>query len=267
MNRLADDTKQSLREAGIETALESSFTPVLSVAVITRKEDTEHLLRMIDSLPSGVEVAIVSTEKVNRAEDEGYFPSEEFEIVNDRLIKTAVWRYRKFSFAKARNHSIELCSSEWIIWMDSDDVLLHTHKAEFLSVVNLPAGVGGVEMNVCGYQPPYKEGERGAQYCIPHLRAFRKSSGALFGGFVHEQIAPQIIERQYKIVQSSILIAHLGYVCTVEEMTNKIERNVELLIAQLAFSDYSREYYLTMLKNQLFTLHDIKGLNDGWPNH
>jgi hypothetical protein len=42
-------------------------------------------------------------------------------------------------------------------------------------------------------------------------------------------------------------------------MQARFERNVRLLSAQLATSDYLRDYYAKMLQNQLFTLNDLKG--------
>ncbi len=236
---------------------ETQVPETISVIVITREEDIPLMHRMIGTLPSGVEVSIVITKQ---ADVESFELMEGYED-GGRTFKVGVWSYVKFNFSKARNYSIELASNEWLLWMDSDDMMLDFQREEIVPLlIAQPSGVGGVKMVCTGVQPAYKQGEEAAPYSVWHCRAFRKSSGAIFRGLVHEQIIPQIEIKRFTIVQSSIIIAHMGYVCTKEEMIAKVERNVRLLSAQVGLSDYCLEYYEVMLKNQLFTLHDMKGI-------
>jgi hypothetical protein len=79
-----------------------------------------------------------------------------------------------------------------------------------------------------------------------------------FTGLVHEQVQPQLEAALFTIVTSSIMIAHMGYIATREDMLARFERNVKLLSAQVATSDHAKDYYLQMLQRALFTLNDYQ---------
>jgi predicted DNA-binding protein len=51
-----------------------------------------------------------------------------------------------------------------------------------------------------------------------------------FIGRVHEQISPSIISMQKNILRSDIVIEHLGYNLSSEEMHEKVQRNYKMLI-------------------------------------
>jgi hypothetical protein len=231
------------------------MTEHISVIVITHAGHEEELGRMLASLPKGIEVCIVNTVQ----SDMDYFQIDDCFEHEGNDFRTGTWYYKNFSFSKARNHSIDLATNDWCMWMDSDDYLLPQFHDDVKDLVNLPLGVGGVMMGCFGSQLPYNKGDKTEYYAVPHLRAFRKSTGARFNGLVHEQIQPQIEAARFHITTSSIMIAHMGYIATRDEMQARFERNVRLLSAQLATSDYLRDYYMQMLQNQLFTLNDLKG--------
>ena len=210
---------------------------------------------MLASLPKGIEVCIVMTEK----SDMDHFQLDDYFEHDGNDFRTATWYYKNFSFSKARNYSIEMATNDWCVWMDSDDVLLSHCKDELLKLNDLPRGVGGVFFGCFGVQAPYIEGKNHEYYAVPHLRAFRKSTGARFRGLVHEQILPQIEDAKFQTTTSSILIAHLGYNESREKLIARFERNATLMAGQLATSDYSRPYYERMLANQLNMLNEIRG--------
>jgi hypothetical protein len=227
----------------------------VSVIVITHSDHEEELRGMLASLPKGIEICIVNTIE----SDMDYFQIDDVFEHEGNDYRTGTWYYKNFSFAKARNYSIDLATNDWCVWMDSDDYLLPQFKDDLKDLVNLPLGVGGVMMGCFGSQPPYNKGEKTEYYAVPHLRAFRKSTGARFNGLVHEQILPQIENARFFVTTSNIMIAHMGYIASREKMQARFERNVRLLSAQLATSDYLRDYYAKMLQNQLYTLNDLKG--------
>lgn len=230
--------------------------PAISFIVITHEPDADNLARMIDSLPTGVEVCIVQTRKGDKDE---LTQHDDFED-GGRFFRFAEWTYvRLFNFARARNHSAALATNDWVFWIDSDDILPTFSHEAVLDIPTLPPGVGGVECGCFGIQPAYKAGEQTGYYHVPHLRAYRKSTGAKWQGLVHEQILPQIEQARFTVVKSTIMVAHMGYVLDRQGMIAKVERNIELLSVQLAHDTYCRDYYQTMLKNQLFTLHDLRG--------
>lgn len=231
------------------------MTEQISVIVITHAGHEEELGRMLASLPKGIEVCIVNTVE----SDMDYFQIDDVFDHDGNDFRTGTWYYKNFSFSKARNHSIDLATNDWLVWMDSDDWLLPQFQNDLKDLVTLPKGVGGVMMGCFGCQLPYAAGEKTEYYAVPHLRAFRKSTGVRFNGLVHEQIQPQLEAARWHITTSSIMIAHMGYIATREQLHARFERNVKLLSAQLATSDYMRDYYMRMLQNQLFTINDLKG--------
>ena len=124
---------------------------------------------------------------------------------------------------------------------------------------DLPPGVAGVMVGCYGYQPPYKDGERGAFYAVPHCRAHRNLPGLQWRGKVHEQIEPQIKDLGYTTVEADIGVYHVGYVVDRETMTAKMGRNVIMLCQQIASDrDYLPDYYTTALKNNIHTYLDMK---------
>jgi hypothetical protein len=231
------------------------MSDTISVIVITHSEHESELKSMLASLPSGIEVCIVQTVE----SDMDYFQIDDCFEHEGNECRTGTWYYKNFSFSKARNHSIDLATNDWCVWMDSDDYLLPQFHDDLKDLVNLPPGIGGVMMGCFGSQSPYNKGEKTEYYAVPHLRAFRKSTGARFNGLVHEQIQAQLENARYQVVTSNIMIAHMGYMATREQMGKRFERNVQLLAAQVATSDYMRDYYLACLQRALFTLNDYKG--------
>jgi glycosyltransferase involved in cell wall biosynthesis len=88
---------------------------------------------------------------------------------------------QNFSFSKARNHSIDLATNDWLVWMDADDYLLPQFQDDLKDLVNLPKGVGGVTMGCFGSQTPYNPGEKQSITPFPTFGPFgnRRACGSL----------------------------------------------------------------------------------------
>lgn len=243
-----------------ETARAAAVEHALSFAVITQESDAHYLPDMMASLPHSVEVVIVNTIKCKSGEEERTILRVDSTIQDGRTIRVADYHYTRWSFARARNVSIDLCRREWVFWLDSDDRLVPSTHEQILAVSELSPCVGGVVMGCFGYQPPYEDGKRGAYYATPHLRIFRRSTGANFRGIVHEQIDSQITGAGYTVVECAAPVLHVGYEIDVLTMIGKLERNVSLLCQQLALDpDYLPQYYRGALTSNLATLNDMKG--------
>ena len=251
-------------EADIEAALESAKVAALrekchklSFLVITTAQDAVMLPRMLASLPRRVEICIVLNEKSDA--DEFTVDGEYTE--DDRIVRIATWKYKQFSFAKARNYSIELASYEWCIWIDSDDVLLTHQHPDILKIPNVERGIGGIEFGCVGYHSPIESMDGGEYYAAAHLRAFRKSDGVRFRGFVHEQLRPQIEAQKMGILRSQLMVVHLGYCASENLLRSKIERNLSLLKMQCAVDrEFLPNYYEHMLAKTITTYHELKGI-------
>lgn len=87
-------------------------------------------------------------------------------------------------FAAARNYSFSLCSGEWILWLDADDVITPRNIEQLKELKdNIPAEYDAVQ---CTYNTRYERGE-----CVFHCgrdRLVRRSAGRQWRYVVHESI-------------------------------------------------------------------------------
>lgn len=239
-----------------ETATETQHD--LTFYTITRNEDRKYLRGMLDTLPRGCEVVIVNT--VHKPEEAGTLRVDKRDNQVGNAFVLATYYYASWDFTEARNAALSLCSRGWCFWMDTDDRLIPWQHEDLLELTTLPPGVAGVMVGCYGYQPPYKENERGAFYSVPQVRAHRNVPGLVWRGKVHEQLEPQIKKLGYTIVEADLGVYHVGYVTDVQTMSAKMGRNVVMLCQQITSDrEYLPDYYTHTLLNNLTTYLQMKG--------
>jgi glycosyltransferase involved in cell wall biosynthesis len=134
------------------------------------------------------------------------------------------------SFAEARNISFDAATSDWLMFLDADEVLVsedaqplraltgHTWREAFYVVET--SYVGGT----------------GDGYATTDnmLRIFRNRPQYRFEGRVHEQISNRLPHyAPGRIHQSTVRVEHYGYLETVRSSKAKSQRNIDLLRKQL----------------------------------
>jgi glycosyltransferase involved in cell wall biosynthesis len=137
------------------------------------------------------------------------------------------------SFSDARNVSFEAATSDWIIYLDADEVLIAD------DVERLRALTGRVWREAFYLLETSFTGELGDGAAITNsaLRVFRNRPQYRFEGRLHEQISHQLpLYAAERIEQSSVRIDHYGYLGAVREAKEKSRRNLDLLRAQQADS-------------------------------
>jgi tetratricopeptide (TPR) repeat protein len=137
------------------------------------------------------------------------------------------------SFSDARNTSFEAATSDWIIYLDADEVLVEddVRRLKALTARVWREAFYLVETNYTG-----DLGDGGA-ITNSALRVFRNRPQYRFVGRLHEQIAHALpIYATGRIEQSSVRIDHYGYLGAVRDAKEKSRRNLELLKAQQAES-------------------------------
>ena len=139
-------------------------------------------------------------------------------------------------FAAARNVSVEAATSDWIVYLDADEVLVDGdgprlraaigqtwREAFYLVMTNY---VGDVEDNHA--------------LNFNALRIFRNRPAYRFEGRLHEQFAdhlpPYLPER---LRTCDVRVQHFGYLGAVRDSKGKSQRNLELLERQVAEGDDS----------------------------
>lgn len=198
---------------------------LLTVALITREEDRVFLPGALDSIPGWARVVVLETK------EEGG-PTTRLDILRE-TEREVLARYHyprgEWSFARARNKSISLCRTEWILAMDTDERLLR-HQTEPLreALETMPHSVGGVKFGVGGWNPT-TDMATGAHTFVPQVRLFRLNPAIFWTGSIHEQVSPQIRAAGLTIRESTFALYHEGYEVDRDSLREKAERNLRLL--------------------------------------
>lgn len=154
-------------------------------------------------------------------------------------------------FSAARNYSISEATSEYILVIDADEVLLNGE--DMRSFLNeQPNQYAGWLINL-----ESTKNNKGyvSKFTSQLLRLFRNRHNFQFKGVIHEQVLPSIVEQNFKIGNSNLRIEHSGYDLSEDELTKKQNRNLNLLIKQNEKSP-NDGYNLFNLAKTYFALDD-----------
>lgn len=129
-------------------------------------------------------------------------------------------------FSEARNYGLQFLRTDWILAIDSDEVLavdtLHMNL-EFFKIEN----AGGLQVKIINYLGNDDEGATSEHL---YTRIFRNHRDIRYKGSIHEQIADSIELLGLELIQSNIEIYHYGY---IKASDDKISRNREMLMKEL----------------------------------
>lgn len=128
----------------------------------------------------------------------------------------------KDSFAAARNASIEGIDSGWILYVDSDDVVMNASRMRH-ELKKVPPEVSAVAVKV---RSEYSNGSFVENW---QPRLFR--AGLKFRGRIHEQLFdPEAPDRQLSMWgQHAVWINHVGYNCGEDIAAARRNRNLHLM--------------------------------------
>jgi glycosyltransferase involved in cell wall biosynthesis len=132
-------------------------------------------------------------------------------------------------FAAARNVSFEAATSDWLMFLDADEVLMDgdAERLRELTGRTWREAFFLVETNHTG------DLEDGMSVTHDALRVFRNRPEYRFEGRIHEQIAHRLPPRREKVENSTVRIEHFGYLGAVRDAKGKSRRNIELLQRQV----------------------------------
>ncbi|MBD0381077.1 glycosyltransferase [Paenibacillus sedimenti] len=132
------------------------------------------------------------------------------------------------SFADARNKGLQHIQSDWVVWIDADEVLASEDKSSIKEVAGLFHGASPIP----ALHVWHLNQVRGSvQHDFSQTRMFPMRRGLRFWGRIHEQLGTQEGIFNKDIVRRSVKIRlhHNGYEPAVLQNRNKIERNLRLL--------------------------------------
>lgn len=143
-------------------------------------------------------------------------------------------------FAAARNYAMEAASNDYVLMVDSDEILTQADAAELeLLAAENPLSVGRIQrINIFT-----RDGEKN---CLKErVSRFFDRRLYRYQGCIHEQIVRRD-GSEYDMYNIPMTFEHLGYEGTPEQVSAKAERNIRLLL-----KEYSRKPEDTYILYQL----------------
>ena len=132
-------------------------------------------------------------------------------------------------FSAARNVSFDAATSDWIVYLDADEVLV-ADDADRLRELTKRTWREAFYLVETNYTGDLGDGE-----ALTHnaLRVFRNRDAYRFDGRLHEQIANKLPAfNPERLEASTVRIEHYGYLASVRDAKEKSHRNIELLEQQ-----------------------------------
>ncbi|MCO5250817.1 MAG: tetratricopeptide repeat protein [Candidatus Kapabacteria bacterium] len=213
-----------------------SCRQILTAAIIA-KDNEKTIANMINSLKLYCgRIVVVDTGS-----------SDKTTVIAASLGADVYFKLWDDDFSSARNFALAHVFSDWILTIDTDEILSKFDVGEFLDYANDPQ-IGGINViikNMLG---------DGLESKHRYTRIFRNKNYIRFEGKIHEQINQSIVNNDLQIIESNIEITHYGY-----EKNDKIknDRNIKLLQNELDENpqdDFARYH----LAQSLFNAKDIE---------
>ena len=190
----------------------------LSLAMIVKDEE-EMLPRCLAAVKDAVdEMIVVDTGSTDRT----------VEIAESFGAKVLHHEWTG-DFSAARNVSFDAATSDWVLYLDADEVLV-ADDVERLRDLTKRVWREAFYLVETNYTGDLGDGE-----ALTHnaLRVFRNRDGYRFDGRLHEQIANKLPAfNPERLESTTVRIEHYGYLASVRDAKEKSRRNIELLEQQ-----------------------------------
>lgn len=132
-------------------------------------------------------------------------------------------------FSAARNESLRHATSEWILWMDSDDVIDADNGRKLRALVegpHKPSTLGYIAQVHC----PGGDSESPADATVvDHVKVFRNNPLIRFEGRIHEQVLMPIRRLGGEVEWTDIFVVHSNSDQSDEGREHKYERDLRIL--------------------------------------
>jgi tetratricopeptide (TPR) repeat protein len=216
------DTVANTFLSKVRLAAEGAAEPIgikVSACLIVKDEE-KNLARCLKSLKGVVdEIVVVDTGSTDKT----------VEIAESFGAKVGHFPWNQ-DFAAARNHSLELATGDWALWIDADEELTADSLKAIQRAVVRPH-FGGFAIEIINFT---EDGSEAAQYVHKPIRLFRRVEGVRFSGRIHEQVSPSLnaLDLPWAYLPGARLL-HYGYRPTEMAERGKVERTVDMIRREL----------------------------------
>ena len=166
-----------------------------------------------------------------------------------------------FDFAYCRNKLNEYATGEWIIHIDSDERLAMRHDEFWQNMKALDesdAVAAGLTITGMRSEIDERVGYVRQRYAGANLRIVRNHSGVHWKAICHEHL--DLMDEDVTVADTDILLWHLGYNRSAEELRDKAERNAKLMIREYTRekSDRNWQYLINTFSYHKTKLEEVK---------
>ncbi|WP_339788092.1 glycosyltransferase [Paenibacillus sp. FSL R7-0313] len=201
---------------------------LLGIHMIVQNEE-HHLPRCLDSLKHiGMECFITDTGSTDR--------TPEIARMYGATVLHARWQD---DFAHARNISLPLASTEWVLCLDADEYVTHGLEELLNYLPKVHKSISRLRITI---ENQYGEGVEERVISQP-VRLFRAHKGYQYTGRVHEQLVrrgpcrsaqDEVADIDMAEPLAPLCLIHDGYLASTIAKTRKPRRNLKLIERELA---------------------------------
>jgi glycosyltransferase involved in cell wall biosynthesis len=166
------------------------------------------------------------------------------------------------SFSVARNHSFDLASGDYIMWLDGDEHIADDEQWYGIRrVLREEDGIAGIQFMVRNLVP---ENQILEADCMHQVRLVKNHPIIRFEGKVHNQIGENLARYRKQtgdtLGRAQVEIIHVGYALSRDEINAKYRERLHLLEHEVehAPNALKKAYYQYQLGNALFMLHEYE---------
>lgn len=153
-------------------------------------------------------------------------------------------------FSEARNYALKLMRTDWILAIDSDEILNTDNFNSIFEYIDNPK-IGGIRVKISNF---INSDELTNKTEHRYTRIYRNNPNLKYSGKIHEQIQESILNQDLSIAESEIQINHYGY---IEHSEEKNERNRMLLNEEIQATPQRDHWQIYHLANAEFSSDNI----------
>lgn len=172
--------------------------------------------------------------------------------INGITVHYVAFPYQSWSFADARNVAATAASGEWILSLDTDEILAESQAIELEKLCrNSPKNIGAYSLKI--YSQVCDDSRFEA---VPVTRLYRNDERLKYQCAVHETVMFSMQETELIYSESELSLFHSGYAQSRDVLISKLERNLQMITAEYARYKHShiKEYMKVHLFNTVFEL-------------